>query len=143
MLTNPNITRIIKSYEIQSALKPLKVRDRKPKFRKNPFRNWDRMVYLNPFHPTKVRRAILFEERNRKTRAAIVEAKRKGVPPPNIEVRKANRAKIKRIKKQRKKFYSMILNHKQHPGRLTVRPSKKKPIGGVAVVPAQPVGAKH
>jgi len=146
ILTNPNITRLLQSYEIQSALKPIKVHDRKPKRKKNPFRNWDRMVYLNPFHPTKVRRAMLFEESNRKHRAAIVEAKRKGVPPPNTEARKANRSKLKRIKLQRRKFYAMILNNKQHPGRLTVRPSKKKPaIGGAAaavVVPAQPAAKK-
>jgi large subunit ribosomal protein L4e len=76
-VSNPDITGIINSDDIQSVL-----RDKKPKIRvvvrkKNPLKNFGVMVRLNPFALTARRRQLLFEQKRRKEKK---EAKEKKIP---------------------------------------------------------------
>jgi large subunit ribosomal protein L4e len=75
IVTNPDISGIINSEEIQSVL-----RDKKPKIRvvtrkKNPLKNFGAMVRLNPFALTARRRQLLFEQQRRKKKKENKEKK--------------------------------------------------------------------
>jgi large subunit ribosomal protein L4e len=67
VMTNPNLTRIINSDEIQSALRPRDIsKHRRAPLKKNPLKNLGVMVRLNPYTPTKRRNQL----RQEKARAA-------------------------------------------------------------------------
>jgi len=84
ILTNPDITRIINSDEVQSVLRP---KDTTPIFhprKKNPLVNFGAMVKLNPYAVVQKRRAILEshaavsnEEKRKKARKHVVKNARK------------------------------------------------------------------
>jgi large subunit ribosomal protein L4e len=81
LLQNPEVSRIIRSEEIQSHLRP-KIASARQTRRKNPYRNFDFMVKLNPYHQTLKRQKILAIQKAQKAKAAIAEARRKGTKKP-------------------------------------------------------------
>lgn len=75
---NADVTRIVNSEEVQSALREKKTPSSRTVHRKNPLKNFQFMVKLNPYAKT-VRRTEFIAEENRKAKkAAAIEAKRKG-----------------------------------------------------------------
>jgi len=81
LLQNPEVSRIIRSEEIQSHLRPKIAAGRQTR-RKNPYKNFDFMVKLNPYHQTLKRQKILAIQKAQKAKAAIAEARRKGAKKP-------------------------------------------------------------
>merc|ERR1719402_480929 len=76
-MTNTDLSRLLKSEEIQQAVRaPQKEKTRKI-IKKNPLKNARVMQRLNPYAAVAKRNAILTEERQKKARQAVVEARRK------------------------------------------------------------------
>jgi large subunit ribosomal protein L4e len=78
LLRNPEVTRIIRSEEIQSQLRPKRQRRVFLARKKNPFNNFQFMVKLNPYAQALKRSQLVTQERRQKSKAALIEAKRKG-----------------------------------------------------------------
>jgi large subunit ribosomal protein L4e len=98
ILQNAEVSRIIRSEEIQSHLRP-KIARAKTYRKKNPFSNFDFMVKLNPYHQTLKRQKILASQKQQKAKAAIAEARRKGTKPAKKTTKKipVNKAFIKNM----------------------------------------------
>jgi large subunit ribosomal protein L4e len=108
LMTNPDLTRILNSDEIQSALhNPGPDRKRRAFQRKNPLRNINFMVKLNPYAKIVKRRKLLAQEAQAKKREEAIEAKREGKAIPAIEKKKKSRKTLKKI---RAPFYSRLLS---------------------------------
>jgi large subunit ribosomal protein L4e len=75
LLTNADITRIMQSESIRSALRPVQQPIHNAR-KKNPLRNFGALVKLNPFALTQRRRAILASSAAKKKRAKVVNSKR-------------------------------------------------------------------
>jgi len=73
LMANPDVARIINSEEVQSVLRAPKKPERRFRLKKNPLRNVNAMVKLNPYAKTTRRQAILASE---KSKAKVVAAKR-------------------------------------------------------------------
>jgi len=82
ILTNPDISRVINSDEIQSKLRPAEKQRRMFVRKKNPLRNKGFMHKLNPFAVAQKARQLQFEKLRSKKKAAIVEAKRNSKNTP-------------------------------------------------------------
>jgi len=78
LLTNADITHIMKSESVKAALKPVQYQHRFHPRKKNPLRNLGAMVKLNPFALTQKRRAILAQKTQKKKRAKAFEGRRAG-----------------------------------------------------------------
>jgi len=78
LLTNADITHIMKSESVKAALKPARHQHRFHPRKKNPLRNLGAMVKLNPFALTQKRRAILAQKSQKKKRAKVHEGTRAG-----------------------------------------------------------------
>jgi large subunit ribosomal protein L4e len=103
VMTNSDLTRIINSDEIQSALRAKYHKRRPSQHKKNPLRNLNALVKLNPYAITLRRRAILAAEKAKKTREQDVQ-KRRDAPG-----RKRQLKKKKQVKKERKEWYKSLL----------------------------------
>jgi large subunit ribosomal protein L4e len=102
-MTNSDLTRIINSDEIQSVLRPKHRRPVRPNRKKNPLRNLNALVKLNPYAKTVRRRALLAAEKAKKTRELAVEKRRE------LPGRKKQLKKKKTVKKERKGWYQALL----------------------------------
>jgi len=125
ILTNPNIRRIIGSYEIQSVIRDTKAPKARFARKRNPLRNWHAMVKLNPFHAHRVRRDILANQENRKKRLALLEARRtkdKGY----LEANKKKKATDRERRHKSAAFYKLILDTPLHPARPKLQKPAKK-----------------
>jgi len=78
MMTNPDLTRIINSDEVQSVCKDKKDGSKRAALKKNPLKNYGVMVKLNPAAASAKRHAVLKQNRDVAAKAALVEKKRKG-----------------------------------------------------------------
>lgn len=110
MMTNPDVTRIINSQEVQSVLNPKgPSRTKRPYTqKKNPLKNKQVMLRLNPYAQTFRRQEILHRERLAKQKAAATVAKKEG----GKEKEKVKEEKVKvKAKKHRasKAFVKMLL----------------------------------
>jgi len=76
LLTNPDITRIINSDNVQSVLRPAKIQHRFHPRKKNAVKNLGALVKLNPFALTQKRRAILAQKKQQQKRKQAVKAGR-------------------------------------------------------------------
>jgi large subunit ribosomal protein L4e len=103
VMTNSDLTRIINSDEIQSALRAKFHKRRPPVQKKNPLRNLSALVKLNPYATTHRRRVLLAAQRAKKRREQDVQ-KRREAPG-----RKRQLAKKKTVKKERKEWYKSFL----------------------------------
>jgi len=89
LLQNAEVSRIIRSEEIQSHLRPKVASQSTRAFRKkNPLKNLDFMHKLNPYQRTLRRQRVLAAQKQQKDKAALLEAKRKGVKPAKKIVKK-------------------------------------------------------
>jgi len=78
LLTNPDLGRIINSEEVQTHLRAKRTTHRIVR-KKNPFRNFQFMVKLNPYAKTLKRQRLVAAMRAQKAKVAAVDAKKKGV----------------------------------------------------------------
>jgi len=78
LLTNADITHIMKSESVKAALTPVHHSHRNHPRKKNPLKNLGAMVKLNPYALTQKRRAILAQRAQKKKRAKAVETVRAG-----------------------------------------------------------------
>lgn len=78
LISNSDVTKIINSSEIQSVLRPKGPAKTIPRQRRNPLKNLDFMVRLNPHALTEKRTKLLSAERQSKAKKDAVAAKRTG-----------------------------------------------------------------
>jgi len=78
MLTNADITHIMKSQSVKAVLKPVHFQHKNHPRKKNPLKNLGAMVKLNPYALTQKRRAILASQGQKKKRAKVVKNARAG-----------------------------------------------------------------
>jgi len=103
IVANSDISRVINSDEIQSALRPKR---RKPLYRpkkKNPLKNLGALIKLNPYALALKRQRIIENETNRKKRRGEIEK-----TDHDRAVAKAMKAKKKAVKKRRAAFYKQL-----------------------------------
>jgi len=112
LLTNPDLTRIVNSQEIQNAIRGKISQRRRFIRKKNPLRNLGFLVKLNPQALALRRRILLAKEKRDKSKAAAVEAKRKGVPKDKAVIAKAKACKTKHRKARQatKNFRKLLLS---------------------------------
>jgi len=85
LLTNSDIARVINSDEIQSVVNPVKSAPSHVEHKKNPLRNLNVMLRLNPYAKTLRRRELLAQENRQKNKQAVLEAKRKAKKTPEAK----------------------------------------------------------
>jgi len=110
LLTNADLSRIINSDEVQGTLREKIPQTRNFRQKKNPLRNLGALVKLNPYAITLRRRQLLLEEKQKQSKAAIVDQKRKGVTAVPKKVVPKRKDLAKRLKKERKQFYQTLLS---------------------------------
>jgi len=110
LLTNADLSRIINSDEVQRTLREKIPQTRNFRQKKNPLRNLGALVKLNPYAITLRRRQLLLEEKQKQSKAAIVDQKRKGVTAVPKKVVPKRKDLAKRLKKERKQFYQTLLS---------------------------------
>jgi len=81
VMTNSDLGRLLKSEEIQSAIRPPKKGNNRYILKKNPLKNTRIMLKLNPYAEVQKRNAVLANEKSRLARASAI-AKRRGLPVP-------------------------------------------------------------
>jgi large subunit ribosomal protein L4e len=79
MIANADVTKLMNSSEIQSALRPKGPAKSIAQHRRNPLKNLNFMVRLNPHALTEKRTKLLALERQNKAKKEAVQAKRTGV----------------------------------------------------------------
>jgi len=75
-MTNTDLARLLKSDEIQQVLRAPKNERTRRVLKKNPLKNQRTMQRLNPFAAVQRRNAILTEEKRKKEKQAILDARR-------------------------------------------------------------------
>lgn len=111
LLTSADLSRVLNSDEIQSALRAKKSFTR-VHAKVNPLRNHAAMNKLNPHHTNIRRREYVRKERQEKARAAVLAAKRSGKKVEQTAAEKKlilkRKALKKKIAKSRKNFKKSI-----------------------------------
>ncbi len=79
IISNPDISRIINSDEIQSVVRPAKEGPKRASLKKNPLRNVEAMLQLNPYAQAVRRAEQLAKEERAKSKDAKVKKARKHV----------------------------------------------------------------
>merc|ERR1719187_1506714 len=75
-MTNTDLSRLLKSDEIQSVIRePIKTKQRRV-IKKNPLKNFKTMMKLNPYAAVQKRNAILVSEKRRVAKQKLLEKKR-------------------------------------------------------------------
>jgi large subunit ribosomal protein L4e len=113
LLTNADIARIVNSDEVQSTLRAKKPAQRIHTRRKNPLKNLGFLIKLNPYAKSLRRRELVAQENRAKSRAAILEAKRKGEKPAATKKEsnsKQLRTLNKKLAKTRAASYKTLLS---------------------------------
>jgi len=101
MMTNSDLSRIINSDEVQSAVRPANTKPKRPALKKNPLKNLGFLIKLNPYAKTQ-RRQALVDALRRKTDPETIKRENKA---KNLARKRRNKA----LKKSRKTFYSTLL----------------------------------
>merc|ERR1712141_21085 len=95
-MTNTDLARLLKSDEIQNAVRaPIKDKSRNV-LKKNPLKNIRTMIRLNPYAAVQKRNALLTDEKRKAAKQAILD-KRRGITP--AEPKKAKQPRAKKPKK--------------------------------------------
>ncbi|KAL5984012.1 60S ribosomal protein L4 [Asimina triloba] len=76
-MLNADLSRIINSDEIQSVVRPIKTNPRRPPLKKNPLKNLNALLKLNPYAKTARRMALLAEAQRVKAKKEKLDQKRK------------------------------------------------------------------
>jgi len=100
MMVQSDLSRLINSDEVQSNVRPAIKSIKRSKQKKNPLKNLGAMVKLNPYSLSLRRSELLAQERRAKLKAAIIEAKRKGVALPQSKIEQATINKVKKANKK-------------------------------------------
>jgi len=108
IVTNSDITRIINSDEVQSKVRSAVKKITRSRLKKNPLKNLGALVRLNPYAVKMRRTELLTKERQAKTKAAAMEAKRKNLPVPRTAADKATFAAQKAHRKQQTTTFARI-----------------------------------
>ncbi|XP_058777635.1 large ribosomal subunit protein uL4 [Vicia villosa] len=88
-MTNSDLTRIINSDEVQSVVRPIKKEVKRATLKKNPLKNLNVMLRLNPYAKTAKRAALLAEAQRVKAKAEKLDKKRKTVSKEEASAIKA------------------------------------------------------
>jgi len=96
-MTNADLVRLINSDEIQSQLKARKPIHKIPRQKKNPLKNRNLMIKLNPYERNRIRKQLLSEK------AAAAK------PAGGAVVNKEERKKVNLRKKRRAPYYKALL----------------------------------
>ncbi|XP_022963036.1 60S ribosomal protein L4 [Cucurbita moschata] len=75
-MVNADLSRIINSDEVQSVVKPIKKAVKRAPLKKNPLKNLNAMLKLNPYAKTARRMALLAEEQRVKAKKEKLDKKR-------------------------------------------------------------------
>lgn len=75
-MTNNDLTRLLKSEEIQKAIRAPKNDHKRAVLKKNPLKNWRTMMRLNPYASVQRSTAIEVEKRAKAKRQAVLDEKR-------------------------------------------------------------------
>ncbi|KAI9117476.1 hypothetical protein K1719_011642 [Acacia pycnantha] len=79
-MVNSDLARIINSDEIQSVVRPIKKEGKRAPLKKNPLKNLNAMLKLNPYQKTAKRMALLAEAQRVKAKKEKLDKKRSSVP---------------------------------------------------------------
>jgi len=107
MLTNADVTRIINSDEIQSALRAKIPQQKIHTRKKNPLKNLGFMIKLNPHAKTLKRRDLLAKEKRDKKKSELLDSKRKGLKKDQKGPSK-EKVLAKRVKKENVKYHALL-----------------------------------
>jgi len=108
IMTNSDLTRIINSQEIQSAIRDVKPSQDHAGRKKNLLNNRKNRISVNPAYASLVRREVVAQEQRAKKKADLVEQKRKGTVQKDAKAAAAKKAQQKRLRKQSKAFRTFI-----------------------------------
>lgn len=75
----PDLARLINSDEIQKVVRPVKPKSHRASIKKNPLKNTNVMIRLNPHAKSTKRAAIMSQERRTAAKEEVVNKKR-GLP---------------------------------------------------------------
>jgi large subunit ribosomal protein L4e len=78
-MVNADLARIINSDEVQSVVKPIKKEVKRATLKKNPLKNLNVLLKLNPYAKTARRMALLAEAERVKSKKEKLDRKRKPV----------------------------------------------------------------
>ncbi|KAK4772860.1 hypothetical protein SAY87_027879 [Trapa incisa] len=78
-MVNADLARIINSDEVQSVVRPIKTEVKRATLKKNPLKNLNTMLRLNPYAKTARRMALLAEEQRVNAKKEKLDKKRKAV----------------------------------------------------------------
>lgn len=110
-MTNSDLSRLLKSDEIQKAIRPPRKEIQRKVLKKNPLKNAAVMAKLNPYAAVQKKTAKLTEERRKKQKQALIDQKRglattdptvKGKARPRKILAKAVKAKIAKTRAAKK-----------------------------------------
>ncbi|KAB5552432.1 hypothetical protein DKX38_009743 [Salix brachista] len=88
-MVNADLARIINSDEVQSVVKPIKKEIKRASLKKNPLKNLNVMLKLNPYAKTARRMALLAEAERVKSKKEKLDKKRKPVSKEELAAAKA------------------------------------------------------
>ncbi|KAF9664992.1 hypothetical protein SADUNF_Sadunf16G0075900 [Salix dunnii] len=88
-MVNADLARIINSDEVQSVVKPIKKEVKRATLKKNPLKNLNVMLRLNPYAKTARRMALLAEAERVKAKKEKLDKKRKPVSKEELAAAKA------------------------------------------------------
>ncbi|XP_050380100.1 60S ribosomal protein L4-like [Argentina anserina] len=91
-MVNADLARIINSDEVQSVVKPIKKDVKRAPLKKNPLKNLNTMLRLNPYAKTAKRMALLAEEQRLKSKKEKLEQKRKVTKEEATKIKAAGKA---------------------------------------------------
>ncbi|KAJ0456829.1 putative ribosomal protein L4/L1e [Helianthus annuus] len=78
-MENADLARIVNSDEVQSVVKPVKKEVKRATMKKNPLKNLNTMLRLNPYAKTAKRMAVLAEEQRKVAKKEKLDSKRKPI----------------------------------------------------------------
>ncbi|XP_023539772.1 60S ribosomal protein L4-like [Cucurbita pepo subsp. pepo] len=79
-MVNADLSRIINSDEVQSVVNPIKKAVKRPSLKKNPLKNLNAMLKLNPYAKTARRMSLLAEAQRVKAKKEKLDKKRNIIP---------------------------------------------------------------
>ncbi|XP_028763568.1 60S ribosomal protein L4 [Neltuma alba] len=88
-MVNSDLARIINSDEIQSVVRPIRKEVKRAPLKKNPLKNLNAMLKLNPYAKTAKRMALLAEAQRVKAKQEKLDKKRKSLPKEEASAIKA------------------------------------------------------
>ncbi|RZC78816.1 hypothetical protein C5167_003021 [Papaver somniferum] len=91
-MVNADLARIINSDEVQSVVRPIKKDSKRAPMKKNPLKNLNTLLRLNPYAKTARRMALLAEAQRVKAKKEKLEKKRTNISKESAAIRAAGKA---------------------------------------------------